>query len=373
MAEKPTGTPIPRVSVVVCTYNGACFLRPQLDSLLAQRLPPYEIIVSDDDSTDDTAAIVREYAARDARVKLHINRPALGFNLNFSKAFQLAEGDYVASCDQDDIWHPDKLSHLVEALKHAPLAFHNSALFTENPAQPSGLKNPHNPVTNELFLLLKPYIPGHECVFRRELLRDYADIVAAEPHISYDTLLCLTGATHGGITYVDEALVSWRRHRTATSYGSGRAAGSAWQGLLSAFQALRSTQKINTTRRYFRAVASLPFRLTATRRVVRLMSKGGIYNIMCAGWICARHYRLLFPTGPAWRRRITAFFTPLGSSRRGSGVAASRPVRPVRPVRRVRPVCAGFAPDDSDSTRLRETRGCCGAAFLVASLASFGV
>lgn len=310
MAEKPTGTPIPSVSVVVCTYNGACFLRPQLDSLLAQRLPPYEIIVSDDDSTDDTAAIVREYAARDARVKLHINRPALGFNLNFSKAFQLAEGDYVASCDQDDIWHPDKLSHLVEALKHAPLAFHNSALFTENPAQPSGLKNPHNPVTNELFLLLKPYIPGHECVFRRELLRDYADIVAAEPHISYDTLLCLTGATHGGITYVDEALVSWRRHRTATSYGSGRAAGSAWQGLLSAFQAFRSTQKINTTRRYFRAVASLPFHLTATRRVVQLMSKGGIYNIMCAGWICARHYRLLFPTGPAWRRRITAFFTP---------------------------------------------------------------
>ena len=213
MAEKPTGTPIPRVSVVVCTYNGARFLRPQLDSLLAQRLPPYEIIISDDDSTDDTAAIVREYAARDARVKLHINRPALGFNLNFSKAFQLAEGDYVASCDQDDIWHPDKLSHLVEALKHAPLAFHNSALFTENPAQPSGLKNPHNPVTNELFLLLKPYIPGHECVFRRELLRDYADIVAAEPHISYDTLLCLAGATHGGITYVDEALVSWRRHR----------------------------------------------------------------------------------------------------------------------------------------------------------------
>ena len=93
MADPHTENPVPRVSVVVCTYNGARFLRPQLDSLLAQSLPPYEIIVSDDASTDATVGIVREYAARDARVKLHVNRPALGFNLNFSRAFQLAEGD----------------------------------------------------------------------------------------------------------------------------------------------------------------------------------------------------------------------------------------------------------------------------------------
>lgn len=140
MADSHTENPVTRVSVVVCTYNGARFLRPQLDSLLSQSLPPCEIIVSDDGSTDGTADIVREYAARDARVKLHVNRPALGFNLNFSQAFQLAGGDVVASCDQDDVWHPDKLAHMVAALECKPLAFHNSALFTDDPSRPMGLK-----------------------------------------------------------------------------------------------------------------------------------------------------------------------------------------------------------------------------------------
>ena len=130
-----------RISVVVCTHNGARYLRPQLDSLLAQTLPPYEIIVSDDDSTDGTVGIVREYVARDPRVKLHINRPALGFNLNFSRAFQLAAGDCVASCDQDDVWRADKLERMAQALDSVPLAFHNSALFTSDASRPAGGMN----------------------------------------------------------------------------------------------------------------------------------------------------------------------------------------------------------------------------------------
>ncbi len=300
-----------RISVVVCTYNGERFLRQQLDSLLAQTYPPCEIRIHDDGSTDATVDIVRDYARRDSRVKWHVNRPGLGFNLNFSQAFMQAEGDYVASCDQDDVWHPDKLRHMVEALERHCLAFHNSALFVDDVARPVGLKNPHHPVTNEFYLLLKPYVPGHECVFRRELLRPYADILAVEPHISYATLICLTAATVGSIAYVDEPLVSWRRHAAATSYGSGRAAGSAWKGLKTAFSALRSPEKTDVTRRYFRAVAPLPFRRKATRRVVRLMARGGAWNVLRAGWICARNYRLLFPEGPSWRRRLTAFFTPL--------------------------------------------------------------
>ena len=60
----------------------------------------------------------------------------------------------------------------------------------------------------------------------------------------------------------------------------------------------------------FRAVSQLPFRLAATRRVVNCMSRGSVWGVVRAGWVCARNYRLLFPTGPAWRRRVTAFFTP---------------------------------------------------------------
>ena len=96
----------------------------------------------------------------------------------------------------------------------------------------------------------------------------------------------------------------------ATSFGSGHAAGSPWRGLRSALRAIRSAGRMDVTQRYFRAVSQLPFRLAATRRVVNCMSRGSVWGVVQAGWVCARNYRLLFPTGPAWRRRVTAFFTP---------------------------------------------------------------
>lgn len=80
-------TPQVKVSVVMCTYNGEKYLREQIESILNQTCPVYELIIQDDRSTDRTVEIVREYQQKDSRVKLFVNEQSLGFNYNFSTAF----------------------------------------------------------------------------------------------------------------------------------------------------------------------------------------------------------------------------------------------------------------------------------------------
>ena len=90
-------TPQVKVSVVMCTYNGEKYLREQIESILNQTCPVYELIIQDDRSTDRTVEIVREYQQKDSRVKLFVNEQSLGFNYNFSTAFTRATGEYIAS------------------------------------------------------------------------------------------------------------------------------------------------------------------------------------------------------------------------------------------------------------------------------------
>lgn len=96
------------VSIAMTTYNGERFLRQQLDSLYAQTMLPDEVIVCDDGSTDGTIDILKEYG-QSKGLKYYLNERSLGVNANFYKAISLCECDYIAICDQDDIWLPPKI------------------------------------------------------------------------------------------------------------------------------------------------------------------------------------------------------------------------------------------------------------------------
>ena len=105
---------LPRISVALCTYNGALFLRDQLKSILKQSYSAYEIIIIDDCSTDDTLDIIREFAYDNSTIKYFENEHNLGFIRNFSLAISKTSGDYVALADQDDIWTEDHLETLLQ-------------------------------------------------------------------------------------------------------------------------------------------------------------------------------------------------------------------------------------------------------------------
>jgi glycosyltransferase involved in cell wall biosynthesis len=111
------------MSVALCTYNGGRFLPDQLASIREQTRLPDELVVCDDASTDDTAALVREYADRvPFRVKVVVNPATLGSTRNFAQAIGLCTGDVIALADQDDEWLPPKLATLEAALQANPAA-----------------------------------------------------------------------------------------------------------------------------------------------------------------------------------------------------------------------------------------------------------
>jgi len=100
-----------RISVALCTYNGASFLREQLESFVRQRRQPDELVVCDDGSTDDTPRLLERFAScAPFSVRVEHNPQRLGSTKNFEKSIRLCSGDLIATADQDDVWLPDKLA-----------------------------------------------------------------------------------------------------------------------------------------------------------------------------------------------------------------------------------------------------------------------
>ena len=116
-----TVSSMPRVSVAMCTFNGARFLHDQLDSIAAQTVPPFELVVQDDGSTDETAQIVTDFA-RGASFPVHFFRNAdrLGPFANFGTCMLRCQGEVIALSDQDDVWAIDRIARTAEAFASNP-------------------------------------------------------------------------------------------------------------------------------------------------------------------------------------------------------------------------------------------------------------
>lgn len=109
------------VSVAMCTFNGAPFLDEQLRSIADQRLRPDELVACDDGSSDRTVDILHDFAKRAPfPVHVHINAENLGYVKNFEKAIGLCQSDFIALCDQDDVWDPRKLALSATLLDDCP-------------------------------------------------------------------------------------------------------------------------------------------------------------------------------------------------------------------------------------------------------------
>jgi GT2 family glycosyltransferase len=107
---------MPLVSVVVPSHNRARLLRRTLRSILAQHLRDLEVVVVDDGSTDETAAVA---AATDPRVMVLRNQRPGGVSAARNRGIAAARGAWVAFCDDDDLWSPEKLARQLEAAEHA--------------------------------------------------------------------------------------------------------------------------------------------------------------------------------------------------------------------------------------------------------------
>src|ERR1044072_591962 len=214
-----------KISVAMCTYNGAAFLPAQLESILAQSRKPDQIVVCDDGSTDETRAILQKFEKQSTeQVLLHVNKKNIGSVKNFEQAIGLCNGDIIALSDQDDVWRPDKLQMIQEAFSKSStgLVFSDAELVDEN------LESLNRRMWNEIgfdatkrkllqngraleVLITGWTVTGATMAFRSR----FANICLPVPDgiaMIHDGWIALTIAAVADIVAIDEPLVQDRQH-----------------------------------------------------------------------------------------------------------------------------------------------------------------
>lgn len=111
---------LPKVTVGMPVYNGSRYLSAAIEALLAQTLEEFELIISDNASSDGTMEICRKYAAQDSRIRVHRNEENLGAARNYNLLVDLARGRYFKWASHDDLCAPKFLERCVSCLDAAP-------------------------------------------------------------------------------------------------------------------------------------------------------------------------------------------------------------------------------------------------------------
>lgn len=283
-----------RVSIALCTYNGERFLREQLDSLLAQTYPIFEIVAQDDGSTDRTMDILSEYAAANPTIKVYCNEAAHGVNGNFYSCISRCKGDLIAICDQDDIWDKRKIEKLVAAIGDKMLCTCRSRQFSADGSYVHF--DPREPNYSLLRMLYCTEISGHNILFKREmagmtgLARDFQ---------LYDTFFAMTAAAYESIASVNEVLVGWRRYTTAATYNDAAkvatpSAGNAWRMLSWSARHFFTIRRIAAPRYHDRQLwlQSLPIQsplIADAIKMMRLQQHSGPISTLKLLGLCLRH------------------------------------------------------------------------------------
>ena len=215
------------ISIAMATYNGERYLGAQLDSLAKQTLRPFELVVCDDGSTDDTIAILKGFAAHAPfRVSVRCNETRLGFTENFLKAANLCSGEWIGFCDQDDFWLPNKLEVIASQIAAVPsllMVMHSATCSDEN-LVPLGVRRPDfrsDRIVKPSTLI--PNWPGFATVFRSDLLALGAGLdrprneYDAKGLTTHDRWVYLLANVFGEIACLSQSLALHRRHADAVT------------------------------------------------------------------------------------------------------------------------------------------------------------
>ncbi len=208
----------PLISIAVATYNGEKYIREQVDSLLNLKYKNVEIVVSDDHSTDQTYSILKSFGKK---IKLYQNS-GRGLNSNFSNAIKHCHGEYIALCDQDDIWEKNKLNVLLEHIDDFDIV-HGSVCVINSDGQYYENKDVHKfyEIDKTMKYEFKDYIKenlilGCTSLIRTTFLKNFLDI--PDETIYHDWWFALNAIKNGnGVVYVDQQIIKYRQHKYNTS------------------------------------------------------------------------------------------------------------------------------------------------------------
>ena len=229
------------LSVIIPTYNIAPYLRPCLDSVVNQTYPHLEIIIIDDNSTDVTPEIIKEYAARDGRIKPVFHTANAGPGNTRNEGLTLATGDYVTFMDHDDWQELDKYEKMIARLEQTDADFvvcdaqeynqSRGAFFTKPWGKNLRKKTQNQPFHIEHWAQKAVIINGYTApwakIVRRNMVEEHNICFSGGGNKSDDVLfhyhVCMVSKT---FAYVPEALYTHRFFPTSIS-GQWREGGDA--------------------------------------------------------------------------------------------------------------------------------------------------
>jgi glycosyltransferase involved in cell wall biosynthesis len=213
------------LSIALCTYNGSKFLREQLQSLANQTLQPFEVVISDDYSTDDTLLIVKEFD-KVLNIKIFENESPLKVTKNFEKAVSLCSGDIILMCDQDDVWHSDKLAKIDTYFQDNPnqLAVFSDADLVDDEGislnknfwaavrflEPQIQQYKDGKVVE--LLLAGNRTAGCMMAFRKELVEKIIPFPTHIPLMIHDNWITIVAAMFDSLGMIEAKLISYRQH-----------------------------------------------------------------------------------------------------------------------------------------------------------------
>ena len=213
----------------MATYNGEKYLREQLDSILLQTYIDWEFVVCDDCSKDSTVEILKSYQEKDERIKIFVNERNLGFKKNFERAMGLCNGDYIALCDQDDIWHENHLEVLLGLIGNASIACGNTRLMTAdsvvNEKKLSVIENliylpdDRYKLLYRLLLMSNPF-QGASMLIKKSFIS--AVLPVPEGVLYHDAWIAACACMENGIAYTFDPITDYRQHENNVTVATQR-------------------------------------------------------------------------------------------------------------------------------------------------------
>ncbi len=218
--------PAPRVSLGLPVYNGADYLRLTLESIIAQTFEDWELIISDNGSTDETMDIVAEFAALDERITYRRHPSNIGAHRNYNSIIPHATGEYFKWLAHDDLHAPSFLERCVEILDARPevvLAFAATDRIDENGDKLSELRSTQSYERSSPYRRLRAYVgdrtkaPQIFGVMRRSTLLETALL---GDYVGSDFTFLQEMAMRGRFAYIEEPLFLFRLHAQQHSASS---------------------------------------------------------------------------------------------------------------------------------------------------------
>lgn len=218
------------ISVCMATHNGADFVKEQIDSILVQLKNDDELVISDDDSSDDTLKIIQ--ATKDSRIHL---LPAKKFGdpaKNFEYALTHCKNDIIFLSDQDDIWHINKVEVMIEILRHHDLAVCDCRIVDKNKniIEPSffSLNGSRKGLLKNFY---RSSFVGCCMAFHKKILDKAVPFPSGI--VLHDQWIGLIAQKYYRVAFIPQTLVDHRRHSQNYSTTGGRSKNSLGKKVIS--------------------------------------------------------------------------------------------------------------------------------------------